>query len=85
MTAQEAIDAAVREAITRSGRAQILIARDLDITQKHLSQIMRARIHVRPDLAERILNLLGVTMALLVTRGGASYVLDQGEDQPETP
>lgn len=51
----------VRDAMDNSGRAQVVIARDLGISEKHLSNFMQGYTDVRLPLLRRMCDLMGMT------------------------
>ena len=68
-----ALRRAIQVVVQESGRAQVLVAGDLGISQKHLSQIMNDRIHPRPALVQSIAKLFGVTFVLVISGDQIGY------------
>lgn len=58
----------LRDAADRSGRAQVLIARDARVSEKHLSQVLLGRAAVSLATAARIAAACGHRLVIHVER-----------------
>lgn len=67
MTAEWALREQVRAALTTTGMSQAAAARALNLSTKHMSQMLTGRAHLPLTHAEDILALCGMRLVVSVT------------------
>lgn len=65
-SAKESLRAQINYLLGASGIKQIWIARQLNVSEKHLSQMLTGQIELTPDWAQRIAALCGHTVTVAV-------------------
>lgn len=63
----------LQQCIVDAGRAQITVAADLGISQKHLSQILTGKVNLTLDWADRIARACGYQVVALVVHPPSSH------------
>lgn len=69
MTAEESMRTQVRAALEEAGLSQAEACRQLDVSTKHLCQMLTGRAPISLDWAERILALCGKRLVILALTG----------------
>lgn len=76
-TAADDLRTQVRDAIHTSGRAQIILATELGISEKHLSQMLIGKARLTIEWAEKILHACGGDLHLTVIPGTLHAPVDR--------
>lgn len=67
--AEDSLREQVRAALTAAGISQAFVARELGVSTKHLSQMLTGRAPLSLEWAERILDMCGMRVEVVVLKG----------------
>jgi HTH-type transcriptional regulator/antitoxin HigA len=68
VTEQPWYGAIIQQELRRRGWTQGDLARELELTEKHLSQLLNGRAPMRLDTLERMLDPLGLRLAIMIRK-----------------